>query len=149
MAPIRRTAARRTTTALLAIGALSTALLAGCSAIDPNGKPQACLSLKDPAQKAVTDVSEALQGITTDPQAAADQVRTTKDDLQKAVDKVKNDEVKASSQKVVDALGDLETAIDDRVANPANLDTSALTDAGTSVQTTAKDLVDLCASSLN
>jgi hypothetical protein len=148
MAPIRRTT-RRTTTALLAIGALSTALLAGCSAIDPNGKPQACLSLKDPAQKAVNDVTDALQGITTDPQASADTVRATKDELQTAVDKVKNEEVKASSQKVVDALGDLETAIDDRVANPTNLDTSALTTSASSVQTTAKDLVDLCASSLN
>jgi hypothetical protein len=112
--------------AALAGAALLVAALAGCSAIDPNGKVQSCLTLAKAMPSITSAATSAMSDASSDPSKAVEGLKKANDKLDKAIADVKNPEVKKTAQTASDSLSEMTTELDAALADPASADQDKL-----------------------
>lgn len=129
------------TLAALAIGGL---LLSGCSAAAGLSKAAGCVELQKASTTLSSSANDVTSSMSSDPQGAIDKLDKAADTFDAAVNKITDDGVKKSAQKMSAAYktftGDLKKVI----ADPANADTSVISKDTSAITAAAEGMTKAC-----
>lgn len=133
---------RTKTTSLIGALAITGLLLTGCAG--GQSKADACKVLESGLTDLQSELTSSLSDAATDPEGASEALQTVSDKFSENASKVSNDEVKGAADDADKALSTLVSEFKTYASDPTNADTTALTDASTSVQETFTELSTVC-----
>ena len=129
------------TLAALAIGGL---LLSGCSAASGLSKAAGCAELQKAASTLSSSANDVMSSMSSDPQGAVDKLDKAADTFDAAVNKITDDGVKKSAQKMSSAYKTFTSDMKTVISDPANADTSVVTKDTSAISSAAAGMAKAC-----
>jgi hypothetical protein len=122
--------------------------LTGCSALPFGGgqsTAEACRALEPGLKDVETGIGASLSNLRSDPAAAASQIRDVAAAFTTEADAISNAEVHDAAVAAADSITAFSALFDTYAADPANADTTPVSDSATDVQDNMTKLGDVCA----
>jgi hypothetical protein len=137
----------RTAPIAIALTIAASTVLGGCSLIPGLGGQstvEACLQLETGLKDVSSGISDSMSDLVSDPSAAASKIHDVAATFESEAAKISNTEVHDAAVSAAGSISAFSGLIDDYAADPANADTTAISDSATEVQTQMSALGDVC-----